>query len=123
MSAHARLLPWTGPGGRPAYLLADATDSHLWRLADEMEAVQLRMGGEMIRHARAVVEDRKADTGQLRYVVARLTEALTDALRVAESRGLRLAAGPDTGPDPGPATDPPGTPGTGSRTGEEVAPV
>lgn len=113
MSGRARLLPWPGPGGQPAYLLTDGgADSHLWRLADDMEAVQLRMGSEMIGHARAVAGDGKADARQLRYVVNRLTEALTDALRVAESRGLRL-----TGTDDGPASGP-GAYGADSRTGE-----
>ncbi|WKX70698.1 hypothetical protein ACQUSR_20695 [Streptomyces sp. P1-3] len=92
MSTNPRLLPWAGPAGQPAYLVTDGgRDSHLWRLADEMEAVQLRMGTEMVRHARAMVEDRKAGPGELRFLANRLTEALTDALRVAESRGMRLA--------------------------------
>lgn len=108
MSARSRLLPWSGQDGQPAYLVTDGgADSHLWRLADEMEAVQLRMGAEMVQHARALVGDRTADTRQLRFVATRLTEALIDALRVAESRGLRLDV-PDRGeaidrPDPGPA--------------------
>ncbi|MFH8366195.1 hypothetical protein [Streptomyces sp. NPDC018031] len=97
MSARPRLLPWSGSGGQPAYLVTDGgADSRLWRLADDMEAVQLRMGAEMIQHARAVAGDAKADSRQLRYVVHRLAEALADALRVADSRGMRLAA-PDDG--------------------------
>ncbi|KUJ69879.1 hypothetical protein ACZ90_08580 [Streptomyces albus subsp. albus] len=91
MSARSRLLPWSGPNGQPAYLLAEkGPGSHLWRLADQMEVVLLRMGTEMVQHARAVAADRTADTGQLRYTVLRLAEALTDALRVAESRGMLL---------------------------------
>ncbi|WKX71392.1 hypothetical protein [Streptomyces sp. XD-27] len=93
MTAQPRLLPWPGPAGQPAYLISDdGTDSHLTKLADEMEAVQLRMGTEMIQHARMLVDNRKADTRELRFLVNRLTEALTDALRIAESRGMRLDA-------------------------------
>lgn len=107
MSVRSRLLPWPGPAGQPSYLATDGgADSHLWKLADEMEALQLRMGTEMLQHARALIGDRKADTGELRFLANRLTEALTDALRVAESRGMRLA-GPAEGetaghPNPGP---------------------
>ncbi|WP_431043391.1 hypothetical protein ACQUSR_16845 [Streptomyces sp. P1-3] len=98
MSARPRLLPWSGPAGQPSYLVTDGgTDSHLWQLADEMEALQLRMGTEMIQHARALVDERKADARALRFLVNRLTEALTDALRVAESRGMRLDASNDEG--------------------------
>ncbi|WP_374344819.1 hypothetical protein [Streptomyces sp. 8ZJF_21] len=68
---------------------ADGT-GYLSRLADEMKAVQLQMGTELIGHARLLLRDRKADARELRYLSNRLIEALQDALRVAESRGGRL---------------------------------
>ncbi|KUJ70146.1 hypothetical protein ACZ90_07330 [Streptomyces albus subsp. albus] len=92
VSARRRLLPWSGPGGQPAYLVSDGgADSHLWRLADQMEAVQLRMSDEMIGHAQAMVNDRKVGIRELRFVVRRMTEALIDTRRIADSRGMRLS--------------------------------
>ncbi|WP_234365482.1 hypothetical protein [Streptomyces sp. RTd22] len=60
------------------------------RLADEMEAVQLRMGTELLGHADALLGNPKAGAGELRFLANRLVEALRDALRVADSRGRRL---------------------------------
>ncbi|MFD8155968.1 hypothetical protein [Streptomyces malaysiensis] len=65
-------------------------EGYLSRLADEMEAVQLQMGAELIGHACLLLRDRKADARELRYLSNRLIEALQDALRIAESRGRRL---------------------------------
>lgn len=53
-----------------------------------MESVQLGMGGELLTYARGMLTD--ASEGELRFLAQRLTEALQDALRVAESRGHRL---------------------------------
>ncbi|NIY65410.1 MULTISPECIES: hypothetical protein [Streptomyces] len=91
MSARPRLLPWPGPAGQRCYLVSDAeSEGYLSKLADEMEAVQLQMGTELIGHARLMLSDRKADARELRYLSNRLVEALQDALRIAESRGGRL---------------------------------
>ncbi|WP_167502682.1 hypothetical protein [Streptomyces malaysiensis] len=91
MSAQPRLLPWPGPAGKPCYLVSDTDGAgYLSRLADEMEAVQLQMGTELIGHARLLLRDRRADARELRYLSNRLIEALQDALRIAESRGRRL---------------------------------
>ncbi|MCX4674729.1 hypothetical protein OG413_05225 [Streptomyces sp. NBC_01433] len=48
------------------------------------------MGRELIGHAEALLADPHADSGQVRYLAARLTEALRDAVRVAVSRGVRV---------------------------------
>ncbi|MFF1686983.1 MULTISPECIES: hypothetical protein [unclassified Streptomyces] len=61
------------------------------RLADSIESVQLGMGTELLGHARALLDEPKVDAQQLRFLSARLSEALEDALRVADSRGARLA--------------------------------
>ncbi|MFC0600316.1 hypothetical protein [Streptomyces palmae] len=99
MSTQRRLLPWPGPGGQPAYLLSDGgADSHLWRLADKVEAVQLRTGDELVGYARAMVDDRKVGARELRFVVRRLTEALIDTRRIADSRAMRLAELDDADP-------------------------
>ncbi|WP_458087955.1 hypothetical protein [Streptomyces malaysiensis] len=103
MSAQPRLLPWPGPARKPCYLVSDADGAgYLSRLADEMEAVQLQMGTELIGHARLLLRDRKAAAQELRYLSNRLIEALQDALRIAESRGGRLP-GPGECESDGPA--------------------
>ncbi|WP_338058323.1 hypothetical protein [Streptomyces antioxidans] len=66
------------------------SEGYLSKLADEMEAVQLQMGAELIGHARLMLRDRTTDARELRYLSNRLIEALQDALRIAESRGGRL---------------------------------
>ncbi|AGP55789.1 hypothetical protein [Streptomyces rapamycinicus] len=85
-----RLLPWSDQEGRPCYLTSDRDESPLNRRADQIEALQLSMGTELLGHARALLEDHKADARELRFLADRLCEALRDALRVAESRGRRL---------------------------------
>ncbi|MFJ6831992.1 hypothetical protein [Streptomyces sp. NPDC091209] len=42
-------------------------------------------------HAADMLADRRATPPQLRFLAARLAEALRDVHRVAESRGARLA--------------------------------
>ncbi|MFJ2441261.1 hypothetical protein ACIOWG_12530 [Streptomyces sp. NPDC087658] len=66
--------------------------------ADDIERVQLDMAVDLLGHAPAILDARRATTDELRFLARRLTEALTDALRVAESRGDRL-------PLPGSAED------------------
>ncbi|WP_063729755.1 hypothetical protein [Streptomyces sp. RTd22] len=85
-----RLLPWSSPEGKPCYLSTDDNNSRLSRKADEIEALQLDMGTQLLGHARALLDDEKAGNGELRFLACRLSEALTDALRIAESRGGRL---------------------------------
>ncbi|MGW2818003.1 hypothetical protein [Streptomyces sp. NPDC001415] len=91
--AHTRLLPWTGPEGKPCYLLTDGVGGgYASRIADNIEAVQLGMGTELLCHARELLGEPKVGPGELHYLSARLTEALHDVLRIAESRGDRLSA-------------------------------
>jgi hypothetical protein len=81
------LLPWAGPEDKPCYLITDGDGGPLSRLADATESIQLGMGAELLAHARDLLP--QTPPGELRFLVERLTEALQDALRVAESRGLR----------------------------------
>ncbi|WP_420719086.1 hypothetical protein [Streptomyces sp. WM6386] len=67
-----------------------------------MEAAQLAMGTDVLGHARQVLDDPMSPHTEVRYVGIRLAECLADALRVAESRGLRLPV-----------------PGVGTGTGHE----
>ncbi|MCI3240579.1 MULTISPECIES: hypothetical protein [Streptomyces] len=83
-----RLLPWAGEEGKPCYLISDDVGGPLSRLADATESIQLGMGAELLAHAGDLLPC--APPGELRFLAERLAEALRDALRVAESRGLRL---------------------------------
>ncbi|MGK9464738.1 hypothetical protein ACSLFT_32605 [Streptomyces sp. G6] len=85
-----RLLPWSGPEGKPCYLVTDDHGGPVSRLADTTEVTQLGMGAELLAHAREVLPG--TPPGELRYLAERLAESLANALRVAESRGRRLEA-------------------------------
>lgn len=87
----ARLLPWASPEGKPCYLLSDGT-GRLSRAADTMESVQLDMAGDLLDHAADMLADEQVTARQLRFVLARMSEALTAVSRIAESRGARLPA-------------------------------
>ncbi|MER6091469.1 hypothetical protein [Streptomyces bluensis] len=91
--SHPRLLPWTTPDGKPCYLSADNGTSTLSRLADDVEAAQLRSGEQVLVGARAVLADAKAGERAVRFALTRAVESLGDALRVAVSRGERIEAG------------------------------
>ena len=95
-----RLLPWPSPEGKPSYLVTDHDGGYLSRLADDLEATQLATGTDVLGLARAVLDDPTSPYTEVRYAGIRLAECLTDALRVAESRGLRLPT-PDFEDDEG----------------------
>ncbi|MER7404099.1 hypothetical protein ABT373_16795 [Streptomyces sp. NPDC000070] len=85
-----RLLPWLSSDGKPCYLITGNGAGYLSRLADDLEAVQLATGTDVLGFARKVLEDSESPCTELRFAGLRLAECLTDALRVAESRGRRL---------------------------------
>ena len=86
-----RLLSWSNPDGNPCYLVADASGTGpLSRVADNVEAVQLGMAGDLLDHAADLLDDAKVTAPQLRFLAARLTESLHDVHRIARSRGARL---------------------------------
>ncbi|MBT2487689.1 hypothetical protein J7E96_03880 [Streptomyces sp. ISL-96] len=86
-----RLLPWTTPEGKPCYLSTDGR-GYLSTLADNIESVQLGMGKELLEYARDTTAPgaKSLSATEYRWLACRLTEALADALRVADSRGQRL---------------------------------
>ncbi|MEU8505937.1 hypothetical protein AB0C40_14710 [Streptomyces brevispora] len=86
-----RLLPWTGPEGKPCYVVGDGT-GYVSRMADGIESVQLGMADDLLGHAADLLADRKVTGAQLHFLASRLTESLRDVKRVAESRGSRLGA-------------------------------
>ncbi|MEU1487669.1 hypothetical protein [Streptomyces sp. NPDC005752] len=91
-TSRPRLLPWCGADGQPALLVTDGAHSHLSRLTDSIEATQLDTGREVLRLSRTMIRSLERPTAdELFYVSQRLAECLTDALRVADSRGLRLS--------------------------------
>ncbi|NEV89346.1 hypothetical protein GUR47_22170 [Streptomyces tendae] len=86
-----RLLPWLSAEGKPCFLAPGDGSGFVSRLADETEARQLAVGLDVLRSARGVLDDPVSPNAEVRYTAIRLTECLADALRVAESRGRRLA--------------------------------
>ncbi|TXC98899.1 hypothetical protein [Streptomyces sp. ISID311] len=85
-----RLLPWSGPNGQPCYLSTEDSGSYLSRLADNTEAVQLEIAGDLMEHALEVLNDGETEPNELRLLATDMTEALRDVRRVAISRGYRL---------------------------------
>ncbi|MFF0008741.1 hypothetical protein ACFYQT_35635 [Streptomyces tibetensis] len=88
MTDELRFLPPSGAEGKHSYLITDHHGGPVSRLADATEVIQLHMGQALVAHAIALLPDEQP--GDLRYLAESLTEALRDALRIAESRGRRL---------------------------------
>ncbi|WP_308191906.1 hypothetical protein [Kitasatospora humi] len=88
-----RLLPWTAMDGRLCYLSTNG-QGYVSKLADRIEAMQLTMGEELLEYARSVLAPGEwmPSSVEYRWLACRLTEALSDALRVADSRGQRIPA-------------------------------
>ncbi|MFB7162909.1 hypothetical protein [Streptomyces sp. NPDC056242] len=99
--SRSRLLPWSSLDGKPCYLVGDGSgNSHLARLADNVESVQLDMAEELLDHAADLLAvDGKATEHQLHFLAARLVEALHDVHRIARSRGARLTVPDDDDDD------------------------
>ncbi|MCW1095096.1 hypothetical protein OJ963_14255 [Streptomyces sp. RS2] len=93
-----RLLPWSGPDGKPCYLSTDDSGGYMSRLADNIEAAQLGMAAELVEQVSTGLGDRDAGPEDLRRMLADLTGALRDVLRVATSRGHLLAGDRSTDP-------------------------
>ncbi|MFD0290651.1 hypothetical protein ACFWJS_05420 [Streptomyces sp. NPDC127061] len=87
-----RLLPWTGPDGKPCYLSTDDRGGYVSRLADNIEAVQLGSAVELLEQANETLDDQDTTLDETRRLAKQLTGALRDVLRVAASRGHLLVA-------------------------------
>ncbi|MFF7384337.1 hypothetical protein [Streptomyces griseoluteus] len=85
-----RLLPWSGPDGKPCYLNTDDKGGYMSRLADNMEAVQLGMAAELLEQVSETLSEDSAPE-EVRLLADKLTGSLRDVLRVAISRGHLLA--------------------------------
>ncbi|MEU3032727.1 hypothetical protein ACPCBC_32900 [Streptomyces incarnatus] len=94
-----RLLPWTNEG-KPCWLSPASESSVISAVADFMEAEQVRDGYEVLAHVRRLTEGSvQLDLNVMKFVAVRLAECLSDVLRVAESRGIRLGVGDPTSND------------------------
>ncbi|WSA47573.1 hypothetical protein OIE51_15310 [Streptomyces sp. NBC_01803] len=93
MTNRARLLPWPGEDGGPCYLSPEGEGGELASLADQTEAVQLAAGAEVLGYFRPKLDDPAASAEDLRFAAKQLARCLCTVLRVAESRGGRLADG------------------------------
>ncbi|MFE1460548.1 hypothetical protein ACFW6M_05625 [Streptomyces nigra] len=89
-SNELRLLPWTGPDGKPCFLSTDHNGGHMSRLADNIESAQLGMATVLLDQALDILAQAETDPDDLRLLTKDLTGALRDTLRVATSRGHRL---------------------------------
>ncbi|WP_406252831.1 hypothetical protein OH786_20380 [Streptomyces atratus] len=87
-----RLLPWSGPDGKPCYLSTDDWGGYVSRLADNIEAVQLGSAADLLGQSAETLDDQDATLEEMRCLAKELTGALRDILRVATSRGHLLAA-------------------------------
>ncbi|MFH8724476.1 hypothetical protein [Streptomyces termitum] len=98
MTSHdeLRLLPWSGPDGKPCFLSTDDGDSRLSRLADTLETAHLASAAELLDEAARLLGHPHPSPRDLRPLALALTTALHQVLRVAESRGHRLPPPPDT---------------------------
>ena len=85
-----RLLPWSGPEGKPCYLSTDDRDGYMSRLADNIEAVQLGTAAELLKQAAEILGAEQAGPEDVQLLAKELTGALRDVLRVATSRGHLL---------------------------------
>ncbi|GHH05882.1 hypothetical protein [Streptomyces lanatus] len=85
-----RLLPWSGPEGKPCYLSTDDQDGYMSQLADNIEAVQLGAAAELLERASETLDDQDAGPEDVLRLAKELTEALRDVLRIATSRGHLL---------------------------------
>jgi hypothetical protein len=86
-----RLLPWTGPEGKPCYLSTDDRGGYISRLADNIEAAQLGTAVELLDQASETLDGEDAGPEDVRRLAQELTGALRDVLRVATSRGRLLS--------------------------------
>lgn len=93
-----RLLPWSTPEGKTAYLVTDDPGGMLSLLADGVEETQIETARHVLTLARQMLEnhDIRMTGDEYAFVTRRLAECVRDLLRIADSRGARL--GMEEGP-------------------------
>ncbi|MDW8805433.1 ATP-binding protein [Streptomyces scabiei] len=90
-ATHLKLLPWTGAHRQACLLLADDGESGSVSRLTDRESGQLNLAERLLSRARDVLTDSggKKD-GHLVSLATQLSDALTDALLIARSRGAHL---------------------------------
>lgn len=86
-----RLLPWVTETGKPCFLSSGDGESVLAPLADATEEEQLCDADAARKDVQEVLSDSTAGVPALRRALEASNRALANALRVADSRGARLA--------------------------------
>ncbi|MFI0940280.1 hypothetical protein [Streptomyces sp. NPDC021020] len=90
-----RLLPWSGEGGKPSYLITDGeAGSVLTRLADNLEEVQVGMASDLLEYVDDVLSEGFVSETELRGMIASLCQSVRDLVRIANCRGDRLPVPP-----------------------------
>ncbi|MFF3260859.1 hypothetical protein [Streptomyces sp. NPDC002932] len=92
-----RLLPWTNENGGPCWLSTASPGGPVSRMADELEADLIASAEYVLDEAREVLAEAVVGEQELRCVGVQLAESLGDTLRIAVSRGGRLANGEGAG--------------------------
>lgn len=82
-----RLLPWSGPEGKPCYLSTDDQGGYMSRLADNVESLQIGSAAQLLNLASELLDDKKAGLDDMRRLTRELVWSLRDVLRIATSRG------------------------------------
>ncbi|MFE8016822.1 hypothetical protein ACFU3O_29320 [Streptomyces antibioticus] len=82
-----RLLPWSGPEGKPCYLSTDDQGGYMSRLADNVESIQIGSAAQLLNLASELLDDKKAGLDDMRRLTRELVWSLRDVLRIATSRG------------------------------------
>lgn len=85
-----RLLPWVTDMGKPCFLSVGDGPSVLAPLADAAEEEQLCDADAAFKDGQEVLSDSTAGVSALRQALEASNLALSDVLRVADSRGDRL---------------------------------
>ncbi|NEB57394.1 hypothetical protein G3I48_34740 [Streptomyces griseus] len=89
--AHPRLrrLPWTGPDGKAEYV--SPGEGVISEIADSTEAHIISMARDDVAYARSMVDRPEVSRAELRSLVCKLADSLTEVASVAELRGERLS--------------------------------
>ncbi|WP_432107779.1 hypothetical protein [Streptomyces sp. AA1529] len=84
-----RLLPWTTDSGKPCYLNGNA-DSTMAMYADAVEENRLEHGHDALKRAVQVIDTAEGEDTEQTKALKVAAVALSNCLRVADSRGARL---------------------------------
>lgn len=90
-----RSLQRTTMAGKPC---SSVGSGFITRGANSVESMQLSMAGALLGHASNLLADSRATPTQLRFLLARVNEALRDVHQIAEGRVARIPL-PDQAPD------------------------